>query len=105
MKNCFRKGFKKNTHTLPLSLQKSYLAVAPIDIAEDHPRKKEKDGIQTLETLMKRDVRTKHKLFDASDYFYSSLLTMSAGGGLKATGLWCGVLPEEAAVGRADRLV
>lgn len=32
-------------------------------------------------------------------------LTTSAGGSLKALGLWCGVFPEEAAVGRADRLV
>lgn len=31
--------------------------------------------------------------------------TISARGSLKAVGLWCGVLPEEAAVGRPDRLV
>lgn len=32
-------------------------------------------------------------------------LTMSAGGSLKAVGLWRGVLPEEVAMGRPDRLV
>lgn len=35
----------------------------------------------------------------------SRTLTVSEGSCLKPAGLWCGVLPEDAAVGRADRLV
>lgn len=45
------------------------------------------------------------KMINHDFFFASHSLTMSAGCSLKAAGLWCGVLPEEAAVGRADRLV
>lgn len=39
------------------------------------------------------------------NWFLNVMLTTSAVDCLKALGLWCGVLPEDTAVGRADRLV
>lgn len=76
----------------------SYLEVAPIDVAGDHPAtwgKTQTSGWKVKQKLIRTD-------WGVSLAFS---LTMSAGGSLKAVGLGRGVLPEEVAVGRPDRLV